>query len=252
VALLKKMASDLPLFIFEIVSSRLSEQAPKVKQGSRETLYWSPSYILNFLCEKKILQRSQKHSKLKLNTNILLDTFLEAVGRGEVKRSNMKAVTTKAIYTSRMKDLLIPPKAKLKFPQVNFKEIVYPRLRNQVLEIKHRDLLFSLTHSIYCNRERLFQQNKADDNLCQNPACRRENLVQYIEHLFCTCYKVRAAWQWTMGKMLELLRDQGRTPDIQNMDLILAMFPKSRQEEQWTVIMLEGKLYLFVHLIKIV
>jgi hypothetical protein len=32
----------------------------------------------------------------------LLDTFLEALGRGKVKKSNMKAATTKAIYTSRM------------------------------------------------------------------------------------------------------------------------------------------------------
>ena len=39
----------------------------------------------------------------------MLDTFIEAVGRGEVKRSNMKAVTTKAIYISRMKDLIFPP-----------------------------------------------------------------------------------------------------------------------------------------------
>ena len=96
----------------------------------------------------------------------MLDTFTEAVGRGEVKRSNMKAVTTKAIYTSRMKDLLVSPKAELKFPQVNFKELVYPRLQNKVLEVKQRDLFFSLTHGIYSNRARLFQQNRADDNLC--------------------------------------------------------------------------------------
>ena len=78
--------------------------------------------------------------------------------------------------------------------------------------------------------ERLFEQNRADDNLCPNPACRRENLVQDVEHLFCTCYKVRTAWQWTKRKMLELQRDQGRPPDIRNMDFILAMFPKSRHE----------------------
>ena len=126
----------------------------------------------------------------------------------------------------------IPPKAESKFPQVNFKELVYPRLQNKALEVKQRDLLFSLTHGIYRNRARLFQQNRADDNLCPNPACRRENLVQDVEHLFCTCYKVRAAWQWTKKKMLELLRDQGRPPDTSNMDFILAMFPKCRQEAE--------------------
>ena len=40
----------------------------------------------------------------------LLDTFLGAVGRGEVRRSNLKASTTKSIYKSKMNDLLMPPK----------------------------------------------------------------------------------------------------------------------------------------------
>ena len=81
----------------------------------------------------------------------------------------MKAVTTKAIYTSKIKDLLEPPKAELKFPQVDFKALVFPRLKSQVMEVKQRDLLFSLTHGIYRNRAILFQQNRADDNLCPNP-----------------------------------------------------------------------------------
>ena len=37
--------------------------------------------------------------------------------------------------------------------------------------------------------------------------------------------------------MLELLSDQGRPPDITNMDLILAMFPKCRQETECTLIL---------------
>ena len=60
----------------------------------------------------------------------MLATFLKAVGRGEVKRSNVKNVRTKGIYSSRMCDLLLPPKVELKYPQVNFQELVYPRLRN--------------------------------------------------------------------------------------------------------------------------
>jgi hypothetical protein len=147
-----------------------------------------------------------------------------------VKKNGIKTVTTKAIYTSRMKDLLVPPKAELKFPQVNFKVLVYPRLQNKLLEVKQRDLLFSLTHGIYRNRARLFQQNRAEDNLCPNPACKRENLVQDVEHLFCTCYKVRAAWHWTRVKMIELLSDQGRPPDPSNMDFILQMYPSCRKE----------------------
>jgi hypothetical protein len=131
-----------------------------------------------------------------------------------------------------MKDLLVPPKAELKCPQVNFKELVYPKIKNQALEVKKSDLLFSLTHGIYCNRARLFQQNRAEDNLYPKPACKRENLVEDIEHLFCTCYKERSAWQWITMKMLELLREKGSHPDTNNMDCILAMFPKSIQEAE--------------------
>ena len=214
----------------------------------------------------------------------MLDTFLEAVGRGEVRRNDglvattaqheavlrvgqqaaqlagggdawdqqhhaaqgddrqddvptrqgersiLKPVTTKSIYISRITDLLVPPKVELKFPQVNFKELVYPRLQSKILEVKQKDLLFSLAHGIYRNRARLFEQNRAEDSLCPNSACKRENLVQDVEHLFCTCYKVKAAWQWTRMKMLEMMRDQGRPPDVRNMDFILSMFPKCRQE----------------------
>ena len=213
----------------------------------------------------------------------MLDTFIEAVGRNEVKKASdpavasaqhdavlcagrqaaqlagrqddwdhqqqqnaaqivgrkqiLKTVTTKSIYSSRMKDLLVPPKVQLEFPQVKFKELVYPRLRNKVLEAKQKDLLFSLTHCIYRNRARLFQQNRVEDNLCPNTACRREKKVQDIEHLFCGCYKVRAVWAWTRRKMLELISNQGRPPDISNMDFLLARFPQNDHEVECLLIL---------------
>ena len=141
-------------------------------------------------------------------------------------------MTTKAIYNSRMTDLLVPPKVETKFPQINFQELVYPRLQRKILEVKQRDLLFSLTHGIYRNRARLFEQNRVEDPLCQNPACKRENLVDDIEHIFCTCYKVRAAWSWLRRKLLSFLADRGRPPDVSNSDLLLARYPKSRQEDE--------------------
>ena len=81
-------------------------------------------------------------------------------------RKILKPVTTKAIYSSRMTDLLLPPKVELKFPQINFKELVYPRLQNKVLEVRQRVLIFSLTHGIYQIRARLYQQRRSEDNLC--------------------------------------------------------------------------------------
>ena len=40
----------------------------------------------------------------------MLDTFIEAVGRGEVKNTNLKGVTTREIYKSRMSSMSTPPK----------------------------------------------------------------------------------------------------------------------------------------------
>ena len=167
----------------------------------------------------------------------MLDTFFEAVGRGEVKNNNLKGVTTRAVYKSRMSSILTPPKVELKYPLTNFQETVYPRLKNPVLEAKQRDILFSLIHGIYLNRERLHQQGRADDPHCQNKACRRENLVHDLEHIFCTCYKVRAAWNWTKRKVLDFLTDQGRPPDISNSDILLAKFSKGRQEDECTLLL---------------
>ena len=71
----------------------------------------------------------------------------------------------------------------------------------------------------------------------QNQACRRENLVQDVEHIFCTCYKVRVAWQWTRRKILDFLPDQGRPPDISDTDILLAMFSKGRQDAECTLLL---------------
>ena len=162
----------------------------------------------------------------------MLDVFLEAVGRGEVKESNIKTVTTKDIYQLRMEDLLTPPKIDAKFPLVNFQELVYPRISNPVLEAKQKDVLFSVIHGIYRNRSRLFHQNRTDDDLCPNQACRREGLVQDVEHIFCSCYKVRSAWQ-----ILELVTELGPPLAISDTDIVMAMFPTFRFENECVFIL---------------
>ena len=167
----------------------------------------------------------------------MFDTFIEAIGRGEIKENNVKSITTKEIYVARMDDLLNPPKVEVKFPLVNFQELVYPRIKHAVLEAKQRDLLFSLVHNIYPNRQRLFQQRRTGDALCPNQACKRESLVQSIEHIFCSCYKVRSAWQWTRSKILELATELGPPVIVSNTDIILAKFPSSRQEVECVFIL---------------
>ena len=213
----------------------------------------------------------------------MLDTFREAVGRGEVNRDDgpvaalaqhdavlrvgqqaaqlagrgdawdqqqnaaqgdrlvpdapptrklLKYVTTKAIYTSRMADLLVPPKVEQKFPLVNFPQLVYSRMNHKVLETKQKDVSYSVIHGLFKNRERLFQQGRADDSLCSNQACKRSGLVESVEHVFCQCFRVKTAWLWLRAKVTELLSDQGPAPAVSNVELIMFMYPKCRREAE--------------------
>ena len=105
----------------------------------------------------------------------MLDTFLEAIGRGEINGNNMKVVTTKEIYIARMDDLLTPPKVELKFPLVNFQELVYPRIKHAVLEVKQRDLLFTIftqTEGGCFNREELMIRYVKTQLARENHLCR--------------------------------------------------------------------------------
>ena len=45
------------------------------------------------------------------------------------------------------------------------------------------------------------------------------------------------AWSWTRRKVLEFLTDQGRPPNVSNSDILLAQFPKGRQEDECTLLL---------------
>ena len=162
----------------------------------------------------------------------MLDTFLESVGRGEIKNSNTQEVTTKEIYKSRMSSLLTPPKIETKFPLVNFPKLVYPRYNHAVLEAKQGDIMFAMIHGIYKNRQRLFQQDRTDDPLCTNQACKNSNLAHSVEHIFCGCFRVRTAWLWVRQKLLVLWGDQGPLTAPTNQEIIMLMYPKVTQEAE--------------------
>ena len=99
-----------------------------------------------------------------------------------------------------------------------------------MLEVKQRDIVFTLVHGIYKNRARLHDQGRADDPLCPHPSCRAEDLAQDIEHIFCSCHLVRGAWQWVRKKVLQLLGRLGPPLVVSNEEIILAMFPKYTEE----------------------
>ena len=108
----------------------------RVLRGFEKVLFLWQSRQLETLTQRvelpRILALSTVSHSMSRNFPLhqyMLETFLEAVGRGEVTRSLLKTVTTKAIYRSRMNDLLTPTKVELKYPQINLQEFVYPRLK---------------------------------------------------------------------------------------------------------------------------
>ena len=92
-----------------------------------------------------------------------------------------------------MSSLVTPPKVELKFPLVNFSELVYRRVNHTVLETRQREGMFTVIHGMYKNRDRLFKQHRVDDPLCPNKACKNAGLIQTPEHIACLCFRVKTA-----------------------------------------------------------
>ena len=58
-----------------------------------------------------------------------------------------------------------------------------------------------------------------------------------IEPIICSCYKVRAAWQWTKLKLTELWADEGPAVGATNMEIIMQMYPSCRKEIECSFIL---------------
>ena len=141
-------------------------------------------------------------SRFPLHKNIL-EALEEGMLRQEFKPTSLDDVTSRSIYASRAVDIIPPPKIEAKCPGVNFWELVYPRLCNDILEAEPKDALFCLVHNLHPNRERLHQQHRAHDPFCPLPQCQGQ--VQDREHLFSSCSLVSQAWLWLRNKLLQLL-----------------------------------------------
>ena len=84
-----------------------------------------------FQCISGFIQNYGCSGTSGLDPSIVCDTFMESLSRGEIKNTDVKKVTTKEIYMSRMYSLLSPPKVELKFLLTNFSELVYRRTRER-------------------------------------------------------------------------------------------------------------------------
>ena len=80
-------------------------------------------------------------------------------------------VTTKNIYKSRAEDIFMPHKVERKYPDVDFKNTVYPRLTFRILEPEAKDILYCNVHGLVPNKSRLFQQGRTADPYCPLPEC---------------------------------------------------------------------------------
>ena len=109
---------------------------------------------------------------------------------------------------------------------------MYPRVNHAVLEVRQKDVMFSIIHGLYRNRDRLLQQHRADDPLCSNQACKISGMAETVEYIFCSCFRVKTAWLWLREKLIELLSDQGPEPALSNTELLMLMYPRCRREAE--------------------
>ena len=132
-----------------------------------------------------------------------MEALEEGFIREEYNPRKLQEVTTKSVYKSRIADVLLPPKVEVKFPLVDYHNLVYLRLAYKILDSESKDILFSIVHGIVYNKERMYQQGRSPDPYCPLPECNGE--VQDLEHLFCKCVLVKEAWTWLHTKLLQYL-----------------------------------------------
>ena len=79
--------------------------------------------------------------------------------RNEYDPSNLQNTTTKLIYSGRIADIVSPLKVELKFPGVDFQDLVYPRLADRILESEPKDVLYRVVHDLIVSKDRMFRQS---------------------------------------------------------------------------------------------
>ena len=149
----------------------------------------------------------------------------------------LQEATVKVIYRGRTADVILPPKVEVKFPLVDYKNLVYPRLAYKILEPESRDVLFSIVHGLVYNKARMQEQGRTQDPNCPLPEC--QGMKQDLEHLFCTCFLVKDAWAWLLTKLLESLP---ATPGVlartyTNLEFLKLQFPADTLDQECTWIL---------------
>ena len=158
------------------------------------------------------------------------EDLIEGYLRQEFNPQDLKSATTKLIYRSRVADVIPPPKVVEKNPGVDFQGLVFPWLSYRILESEPRDVLFSLVHNFYPNKERMFVQNRTQDPHCPLQEC--QGMVQDREHIFTSCSLVASAWLWLRSRLLRLFPSTEGSVGISNEDFLLLQFPKDTLDKE--------------------
>jgi hypothetical protein len=142
----------------------------------------------------------------------------------------LEATTAKKLYTEYTTD--IPqPKITNKFLQVNFPSDVWPRLSYSMLTAGPRQIVFDAIHGLTRNRARLFEQGRAGDPWCM--VCPRtvplRPPVSDLEHIYCSCFRVRAAWLYV--RALVFLH-QPELRSCEDSILVRFLFPQENMDRE--------------------
>ena len=154
----------------------------------------------------------------------MAEVLQEGLMRNKYDPKEPQKAATKIIYSGRIADVVPPPKVEEKFPGVDFKDLIYPRLADKILEPESKDVLFRLVHNLIITKERMFRQNRVQDPCCPLPECQGQ--VQDKEHLFTSCFLVAESWVWLRTRLLRLLPTTQGAVAITNEDFLLLQFPK--------------------------
>ena len=175
------------------------------------------------ICRHQLLPRFPLHKAM-------LEALEEGLLREEYDPKQLESITTSTIYKGRVADVIPSPKVERKYPGVDFRNLVYPRLEYSILEAEPRDILFCIVHNIQPTRLRLFEQGRAQNASCQIPECQGRN--QNIEHLFSSCTLVNQAWLWLRTRLLRLLPQTVGAGGTTSEDFLRLQFPRDTMDKE--------------------
>ena len=168
------------------------------------------------------------HLKVPLFFEEIALLFTDAKIASTIEVHSWKSLNNKRIYLSLMNELP-PPKVELEsgtsLTEV-WKLITFP-----CLDLNEREVLFLLVHRKLPVPERLFRVGLLNDPYCLTCLDSNVTAICDLEHLFCTCVRVKECWTSIRNIVLGLLPN-ATSGLSQNLDLISLNFSRNSYEKE--------------------